>query len=196
MDLILVTEDELSMAVMQRLLSVSGRDFRIYAPIVTGGVDAIRLNVPVYRNACHVLPHVVLVDLDRTACAPTLVKTWGLDDRPGSLLFRVVVRTVEAWLIADAVGLAEELLVAQVKVPAHPEDLEHPKRELVNLARRSRSRRLAAEIAPAPGSRANVGPKYNVRLCDFVLNRWDPSRAAVRAPSLARAMHRLDEFMR
>ena len=196
MDLMLVAEDELSMAVMRRLLSASGRHFRIYAPIVTGGVDAIRLKIPVYRNACHVLPHVVLVDLDRTACAPTLLKTGGLEVRPASLLFRVVVRTVEAWLIADAVGLAAELLVAQVKVPARPEDLEHPKRELVNLARRSRSRRLAAEIAPAPGSRANVGPKYNARRCDFVLNRWDPFRAAARAPSLAKAMHRLDGFMR
>lgn len=192
----LVAEDELSMAVMRRLLSASGRGFRIYAAIVAGGVDAIRRGIPVYRNACHVLPHVVLVDLDRTACAPTLLKTWGLEVRPVSLMFRVVVRTVEAWLIADAAGLAAELLVAQVKVPAHPEDLEHPKRELVNLARRSRSRRLAAEIAPAPGSRANVGPKYNARLCDFVLNRWDPFRAAARAPSLAKAMHRLDGFMR
>ena len=91
MDVVLVAEDELSMAVIQRLLSQTGRGFRIYASIVTGGVDAIRARMPVYRNACRVLPHVVLVDLDRTGCAPTLLKTWGLDARPTSLLFRVVV---------------------------------------------------------------------------------------------------------
>jgi hypothetical protein len=195
-DLVLVAEDELSMAVLRRLLADTGRDFGVTNAIITRGVDVIRMRVPVYLNACRAVPHIVLVDLDRAPCAGDLIDGWGLARAPESLMFRVVVRTVEAWLLADAEGLAEQLQVACVKVPAKPELLEQPKQALVNLARASRKHRIRDEIAPGPDSRSKVGPYYNARLCDFVSQRWSPRRAAEQAPSLAKAMRRLDEFLR
>ena len=195
MDLVLVAEDVLSMAVMQRLLADCQREFCVHTPIISGGVDAIRKRVPVYRNACRVLPHVLLIDLDRTACAAELLQSWGLTQKMQSLLVRVAVRTVEAWLLADALGLAEQLKVSPSKIPSHPETLENPKQTLVNLARHSRSRRLASELAPSPGSRAQVGPLYNARLCEFVAHRWSPQHASKGAPSLAKTILRLSEFM-
>ena len=195
MELVLVAEDALSMAVMRRLLADCGRGIQVHTAIISGGVDAIRKRVPVYRNACRVLPHVLLIDLDQTPCAPDLLESWGLTHKMPTLLIRVAVRTVEAWLLADALGLAEQLKVSPTKIPSRPETLENPKQTLVNLARHSRSRRIASELAPSPGSRAQVGPLYNTRLCEFVAQRWSPQKASKGAPSLAKTILRLDEFV-
>lgn len=196
LELLVVVEDLLSAAVMRRLLAGNSMRRCSIEPIrVMDGVDRIRQLVPVFVNACRVIPHVVLADLDREGCAPQLLADWRLTRPPAELLVRIAVREVEAWLLADADGLAEFLQVPKVKIPPQPELLEDPKRMLVNIARRSRSRRLAAERAPRPGSRAQTGPLYNQRLGGFVSESWNVERAAQEAPSLARALAALEKFI-
>jgi hypothetical protein len=72
-----------------------------------------------------------LVDLDRDVeCAPPLCEKWV--PQPGPYLcFRVAVREVEAWLMADSESLASFLKVARHRVPPHPEQLLEPKTEMV-----------------------------------------------------------------
>ena len=190
----LVVEDALSEAVMRRLLGRSSRAFGIERILVTNGVDGIRQRVPAFLNACHVIPHVVLADLDAGDCAVQLLSTWQLSRLPLELLVRVAVREVEAWLLADADGLAAFLQVSKTKIASRPETLEDPKQTLVNIARRSRSRRLASEIAPSSGSCARTGPLYNQQLSRFASDSWNVDRAALEAPSLARALKALDRF--
>lgn len=191
----LIVEDALSDAVMRRLLTHSSRPFDIHSSLLTHGVSGIKRRIPVFLNACSVIPHVVLTDLDTAGCAPELLADWRLTRLPAELLFRVAVREVEAWLLADAEGVAEFLQVPKVKIPVRPETLADPKQALINIARRSRSRRLAAEIVPPVGSRAQIGPLYNQRLGRFAGEAWSVDRAAQEAPSLARTLMALDRFV-
>lgn len=194
--IVAVVEDELSEAVVRRIVAGSGRHFLIDRVINERGNSQIRVGVPKYKSASHVLPHFVLTDLDRLPCAPELLDTWGVGRLPPRMLFRVAVREVEAWLLADREGIADFLSVAVTKIPAEPEKLDDPKLSLINLARKSRRRRLAQELVPANGSSAPYGPLYNARLTEFVNGKWDLERARRCSPSLDRALLRVVGFLR
>lgn len=193
--IVAVVEDELSEAIVRRIVADSGRRLLIDRVINARGNSQIRLGIPKYRNAAKAVPHLVLTDLDRLACAPELLAEWQVGHLPAGMLFRVAVREVEAWLLADRPGIAEFLAVSEVKIPAQPEQLDDPKLSLINIARKSRKRRLAEEIVPAPGSAAPYGPLYNVRLAEFVANRWNPGRARQASPSLDRTLTRVAGFL-
>lgn len=114
--------------------------------------------------------------------------------RHSNLIFRVAVREVEAWLLADKVNLAGFLHVPERFFPGAPDEIADPKAALLNLARRSRLSDIKGSLLPKRGSTAHVGPGYNECLGGFVRNRWDVRAAAGGSPSLARAMHRLESF--
>jgi hypothetical protein len=80
--LIIAVEDELSGAVMERLLSVSGWTFnaRVFN---ARGFGALKRGMAKFREASKSLPHIVLTDLDRYPCPPALLDDWG-----GQLNFR------------------------------------------------------------------------------------------------------------
>lgn len=89
-----------------------------------------------------VTPWIVLVDLDSDHdCAPPLRAAWLPHPAP-QMCFRVAVRAVEAWLMADAERLAAFIGVARRRISADPEREENPKRAMVNLARSSRASRV------------------------------------------------------
>jgi hypothetical protein len=194
-DLVLVVEDALSLALVQRLVAHSGRGFRVYRTLIERGVENIRKSLPKYLGASHTLPHVIVVDLDRGVCAAALREQWGLTHLPPRVLFRVAVRESESWVMADRHGFAQFAEIALSKVPQDPDDLPDPKQTLVNLARRSRNKRLAQELTPAQGSAVSIGPLYNERLGQFVQQDWNVDEAAAVSPSLARARDRLQTFV-
>lgn len=195
LSILVVVEDELSEAVMRRLVASAGSRLRVDRVVNERGNSKIKAGIPKYKLASHTVPHIVLTDLDRTPCAPTLLDEWRISKLPPQMLFRVAVREVEAWLLADRHGLADFLAVPAIKIPLDPESLEDPKRSLINIARRSRKRRLAQEIVPEIGSAATIGPLYNARLSEFVRQGWNIDEARWAAPSLDRALRRVSEFL-
>lgn len=193
--LIIAVEDELSGAVMSRLIAFSGRQFVIDRIINARGYGQLKAGIAKYRLASRVLPHVLLTDLDRSPCPPALLDSWGARNLPSQLLLRIAVREVEAWLLADREGLADFLHIDVNKMPHAPEQEKDPKQKLINLARKSKKRRMAQEIVPEPGSSAPIGPLYNKHFVDFVNSRWNIEQASANAPSLARALSRLSTFL-
>lgn len=191
---VLVFEDELSEAVLRRLLIHSGRPFVVSHGILARGFGNIKRDVSKYKTACRAVPHIVLTDLDQSPCPPALLELWGVVNRPDELLFRVAVREVEAWLLADAAGLAAFMNVLSSRFPAYPESVIDPKQALISVARRSKSR-VAREIVPSAGSIASQGPLYNEHLCRFVRDHWNVQAALIKAPSLARTVARLSDFL-
>ncbi len=190
--IVLVVEDTLSEAALRKMTtSVNLITERV---ICTKGNGQIRQGIGKFKNASNVFPHVVLTDLDCYHCAPALLEDWGATDLPPRLLFRIAVREVEAWLLADRDGIANFLKIPLSKVPLNPENESDPKQKLVNLARKSQSRRLALEIVPPVGSRAPIGTLYNERMCEFVIKHWNIQRALENAESLRRAMKRIAEI--
>ena len=180
---------------MEKLLAHTGRGYAVTRQLVERGFGNIRRSVVKYRNASHVLPHVVLTDLDQVACPPYLRAQWGVAVLPDSMLFRVAVREVEAWLLADRVGFSAFAGIPQNKISQIPESLDDPKQALLNLVRRSRNRRLALELVPGQGSSMSIGPLYNERLSTFVRESWDVEAAMELAPSLKRTVDRLHTFL-
>lgn len=152
------------------------------------GKSSLLQKVSGYNNAAQHAPWMVLVDLDRDqSCAPLLCNAW-LANRAPLLCFRVAVKAVEAWLLADKAYLAEFLGVSKEKIPTNPEALGNPKVELVNLASFSRRRAIRDDMVPQEGSGRQVGPAYSSRLIEFVSSSWRPEIAARHCDSLRRAI--------
>ncbi|HZP43166.1 MAG TPA: hypothetical protein VFD84_16885 [Candidatus Binatia bacterium] len=152
------------------------------------GKSALRDKIGGYNKAARHAPWFVLVDLNGDAdCAPPLRESWLAAPAP-QLCFRVAVRQVEAWLMADREALAKYLGIAQSRAPADPEALQNAKVEMVNLARRSRRKDVRADMVPREGSGRSVGPAYAARLIEYVESHWRPEVAAQGAESLRRAI--------
>lgn len=157
------------------------------------GIDYLRKKIKGFNaRAEYGQPILALVDfLDTDVdCPPELLRQW-LPNRSDIFLLRAAVRSIESWLLADRNGIARFLGVSISRVPSDPEHLDHPKRALINVARRSRLRDVKYGMLPAPTSSALVGPEYAILLERFALEQWNPDGAASIAPSLARAIERL-----
>lgn len=191
----LVVEDELSEAVLRKLVNHSAHNLSIYGVYLTGGFGKIKSNIERFKNASNAMPHIVLTDLDRHECVPSMLKNWGVGTIPQGLLFRVAVCEVEAWLLADREGFAKYLNLPLTKIPQYPEQESDPKQVLFNVVRKCKKRRLVEEIVPAAGSSASLGPLYNQRMCGFVRESWNIQRASINSDSLTRAIARITVFM-
>lgn len=157
------------------------------------GKQWLRQQIGGYRNASAHAAWFVLVDLDRDECPPQLRRNWGDADAARGLCFRVAVRAVESWLLADRDGLAKFLGVARGTLPDWPDATPDPKRVLIDAASRSRRGGVRDAIVPRPGARQ--GPLYAAELGRFVDERWDATAAAGRSPSLDRCRRRLAELI-
>lgn len=201
----IAAEDELSEAVLRRMLLLVQSPVEVVAslPVKKGwqkeggknGYGYIRKQLPAFNAASAKMPHIVLLDLDDRACPQAMIRDW-LESKPHSpqLLVRVAVREVEAWLLADQQGMAEYLHIRAKCIPANPERLKDPKRFVVRLAARSRSKEIRESLAPAAGTRSRVGPYFTRSLIGFVRNFWDLDEAVKHSESLARAVKSLRQF--
>ncbi len=133
----LAVEDALSEAVLRRVLAESGREYAVGAVYCRGGFGYLKRTIRGWNNAARGTPFVVLTDLDRGECAPSLICEWLPGFIHPNLLLRVAVREVEAWLIGDRENMARFLRCPLSRVPTSPEALDDPKRALVELARDS-----------------------------------------------------------
>jgi hypothetical protein len=187
----LACEDELSEAVLRRLLLEVERGYAVGFTYRRGGFGYLRRTVAGWNSAAQSVPLVLLTDLDQNPCASALIKDWLPGPRHPNLLFRVAVREVESWVLADAEGLARCLGVPSRLIPRNPDNLLDPKVELIAVAARSRSSEVRTGIVPKPGSTARQGPDYNRLLVRFVQSTWNIDAACLASPSLARSVKSL-----
>ena len=185
-------EGDVDEAVLRRVLKHVG----LSLGVVHGreGKQTLLKQLGGYNNAARFAPWVVLVDLDGDCpCAPPCVQGW-LPAPSLQMCFRVAVRAVEAWVLADREHIASSLGISLQRVPDNPDILAHPKTALVNLARQSRSRAVREDLVPRQRSGRSVGPLYTARLMKFVEDEhagWRPDQAAIRSDSLRRCIDRL-----
>lgn len=191
----LVFEDVLSEKVLRKLICCSAVDYSIGQTLPGGGYGWIKKKIHGLNAAAKGMPYFVLTDLDTHECAPVFVKEWLGVPRHPNLLFRVAVREVEAWLLGCREAFAAFLGVPENRIPPNVDEIQDPKRFLVDLARRSRKGSIRRDIVPQSGSTAKVGPDYNGRLMSFVEEYWDPAVAKDRSLSLKKALEALDEFV-
>ncbi len=190
----LVVEDLLSEAVLRKLLECSSKDYAVGTCYCQGGVGYIKNKIMGFNHAARGTPFLVLADLDNVVCPPDLIKQWFMQPKHPNLIFRIAVREVEAWLLADRKGFAGYSRISEKKIPAASEDITDPKRTLIALVKHSPLADLRSDIVPREGTTAKIGPNYNGRLIDFVHSKWNVKNAKNNSLSLSRAIEVLHNF--
>ena len=175
-------EGDLDEAVLRRVLEHAG----LPLGVVHGrkGKQYLLQSMRGYNNVARFAPWMVQVDLDQDcACAPTCRAQW-LPNPSARMLFRIVVRAIEAWLLSDRARISDWLRVATAKVSGDPENLADPKQHLIGFV-------------PRTGSGRAVGPLYTSTMIQFVEDRtsgWRPEQARSLSMSLSRCLQRLDQL--
>jgi hypothetical protein len=195
-------EDEPSAAVARKLVATRNSRkkhslvFRDGFPSIMRGSGAIKSNCEAFlRMAKGGIYSFILTDLDSADCACSLIRSWfSIPNKnnlilPSQCIFRVAVREIESWIIADHEAWAEFIGIPAENFSTKPDELDDPKRHLLNVIRRKGRKKIHREMLPSGA--AQIGPRYNEILCDFVENAWEPERAAKNSPSLDRAIKAL-----
>jgi hypothetical protein len=186
-------EGRIDVAVLARLIARSGVSVRVYN---TRGKSRLDSKLEAYNQAALYSPWAILRDLDQDAdCAGILARR--LISQPASAMcFRIVVRSIECWLWSDRPRFSDVFHVPLARVPQESENEAAPKQAMLGLLRHSSK----AEIRDAMVRRSRrgiqeVGPEYNARFENFVADEWRPQSAAKTAPSLSRAMARIEHLI-
>ena len=166
-----------------------------YRVIITGGKIKFDARLCNYNQAARHGAWLALRDSDHDAgdCPATRRCTLLTVPQSPALCLRLAVRTVEAWLLADAEAFAEHFSVSGAKVPREPESLDHPKEALVNACRSSRRRDVRAAMVPPPRT-SGTGPEYTTFISRYCREVWRPDTAAFAAPSLRRTLAEIDRL--
>ena len=189
----IAVEDFLSEAVVRKLVQQLNPRFAIGHCYCRGGYGYLKRTVRGFNNAAKGVPFLMLVDLE-AECPPTQIREWLSVPIHPNFSFRVAVKEVESWLIADRLGFASFLGISRNLMPNNVDGIDDPKQCLINLAKRSRNRKLREAIVPSPNSTAKVGPDYNGQLSSFVFNAWNTEEAMKNSDSLSRAINAISKF--
>jgi len=190
----LAVEDALSESVLRQMLRQSGRPFAPGTCFGHVGFGYLKNKIAGFNNAAKGVPFLVLADLDRVECAPSLINDWLSVPRHHNLLFRIAGRSVESWLLAHRSACAKFLGISEKNIPAKPDELNQPKDVLIQLAAQSPRKTLREAIVPQQGSTARIGPDYNGRLSAFIHENWKVKEAVKHSPSLLRAFEAITSF--
>jgi hypothetical protein len=165
-------------------------------PSVMSGYGEIKKKSPAFLNMAKAgIRTFTLTDLDTRVCAVDMIRDWfAIPDNdelslPDKVIFRVAVREVESWILADRAAWSQYIGIPACNFSAAPDSLCDPKQHLLDVVRTKGNRKVHKEMLPT-GS-ANVGPRYNEVLCTFVESKWSPTRASANSPSLDRAIRSL-----
>ena len=182
--MMVVVEGDTDLPYVRKLVSEAG--LTVTSEVDAGGKGSIDRDLKKYNAMAKTMPLLVVRDLDHDApCGGTFVAQLKLKQSRW-LRLRVAVRELEAWVLADAVGLSKFLGVDAKWLPEDPDSETNPTRSLLSIATRSPAR-IRRKLLPEKGSAAVVGPLYEAALIEFGELGWDAARAAKRSPSLRRA---------
>lgn len=182
------TEDVLSEAVAIRLIKLTDGKLVVSQTLRKNGFGYLRKK---FDNFCQLAEHspvLLITDLDMLECAPKLVSQWSAGKKiPQQLLFRVAVREIESWILADHEGLKKFFGGKIGSISSNPDSLPNPKATLLTLAQKAPAK-IRNGLVAKKGSLAIQGVEYNILLSDFVNSIWSPIKASERSESLARAI--------
>lgn len=189
----LIVEDQLSEVVARKMLEEAGRNYQVKTPLLWNK-DKIRGKISDINDSARGFVYFVLTDQDTAdRCPPQAINELS-NPMHQNLLYRFAVMEVESWVMAHRKAISKFLSVSLNKIPTNTDSIPHPKEYLVGIAKKSKSSRIRKDIAPRDNSTSKVGPDYNGRLTDFVINHWNIRTASQCSPSLRRAFERLNTF--
>jgi hypothetical protein len=186
-DIYIASEDALSEAVVDRLVADENHGLNVSNRLPKKGKGYLQQKFSSLVKLAQHIPVILLVDLDSEKCPVKLISSWNKSGHiPNKMLFRVAVREVESWVLADRKGFSEFAKIPISKMPTDPESILDPKTALINLVSHYGSKDIKADIAPKANSTAKQGLLYNERLAGFVRDTWSPDEASRVSESLLR----------
>ncbi len=189
----LIFEDNLSEAVMTKILMQFPDKYEIYQSYSGQGFGYLKTNIKGFNQASIINPHFMLTDLDRYECPMALRNDWIDFELQDNFIFRIAVREVESWVLADRESLSRYFNVALANFPIKPDLESDPKNTLIQLARRSKKREIREDIVPI-NTNAKIGPNYNGCLSEYVFKFWSIENAILNSESLERTYLKLKNF--
>jgi len=190
----LVFEDDLSEAVMIKILEQFSDKYEVYQSYQGNGFGYLKTNIKGFNQASIVNPHFMLTDLDNYDCPIALKNDWIDFEIRNNFIFRIAVREVESWLLADRKGLSKFFNVSIINFPPNPDLVIDPKNTLIQLAKRSNKREIREDIVPI-NRNATIGPNYNGCLTEFVYKYWSFDNAKLLSNSLRKTYEKLRDFI-
>lgn len=185
----LAAEGIIDFAILRRLTLDAG----LSPGIEYGGKGKSKFDASLkgYNKAAAFAPWLAARDMDQDAKCPNELVRRLLPVSADFMRFRIVVRSAEAWLLADKKHFGDKFRIALKYIPDNPEELDHPKIAMLAALEKSSSKNIRTDMV---GPRQAIGPQYNTNLREFAESEWNPEKAGETAPSLARARARLTEF--
>ncbi len=191
----LAVEDLLSEVVLRKIIEQVDTNFCVNVCLGRKGNGYLKKNINAFNYAAQKIPYLVLTDQDSVCnCPPRIIDSWFKTKVSPNMIFRVAVMEVEAWVLAHREEFSNFLGIPTIRIPNDVDTIENPKEFLVNLARKSRIRRLRDDLVPRDGSTASIGPDYNNRLSGFINDIWDVKVAINHSDSLNRVFLKLQNF--
>jgi len=194
----LLAEGHLEIAAATRVLKFCGHE--IGTVFGTKGCNYIKEKAAVFNNyATSQTGMLVLTDFRDSGedCILTALNEYVYKKYPfpsDTYLFCFSIYELESWLLADNSGFAKFMNVAVSNIPLDPESDNDPKKTIVNIARKSKTRSIREGVAPPPGHRAKVGPEYFSLMSEFIMYHWNIENAIKRAPSLEWCVNKLKKM--
>jgi len=202
-DIFIVGEDDVTKEIIRVLVSKYAPNLRIKRAEPLRG-SQLKGMIGAYNNLSESIPVVLLEDLDTEDCAPSAKKKLlnGLTQKE-DFIVNIAVDEAEAWLYADAEGLASYLRVPIESIPqAKPMRMGGPRARMEvdtnqktsmhltkELIFHSTDSTLIKQIASSDGR--CKGKEYNPAILPFIQNMWNPENARLRSYSLDSSIKRI-----
>ena len=191
----IATEDQLSEAIALRLISEIPAPHVVQHSLGKRGNGYLYSKMGSWYQMADYQVMLVLTDLDSSKCPVEFRDQWlAARPLPASLVFRIAVREVESWVLADHLAM-RELVGNKGVLPKEPDVLPDPKQALLRLSKTA-PKSMRDDLIKSIDGQLRQGVGYNARLTHWINTVWSPERAAERSPSLARARIRLREAAR
>jgi hypothetical protein len=190
----IAVEDKLSEAVIKKIIKTSKQPYIVGACFCRGGFGYLKKNVKGFNNASKASVFLLLTDLDTTECAPTLIRQWLTCPQNPNFLFRIAVKEIESWLLADRINFANFLGIPVQLIPLITDEINDPKRFILNLTTKSKNSSLRNGMIFSQKNTLKPGPNYNACLNTFIENFWDIHEAIHHSPSLKRTVDAINNL--
>ena len=178
--------------VAEKLIRAAGRQPRRI--LSAGGKSKLDPKLPGFNLSARHHPWLIIRDLDNDGdgrCFPDILARFIGGEISGRLAFRLPVRSVESWLLADRESFSDFFHVPPSKVPSDPDQLDNPKLAVVAACRSSGQRGIRLAMVPRQKSGRAVGAEYAATIREYAVSQWRLPQASVGSPSLRRTMERI-----
>jgi hypothetical protein len=202
----IVGEDDVTLAVIRRVLAYCSADYKIIQNLPARG-GQIKSKISEFNKLSETHPVVLLIDLDSDDCAPLLFNTL-VKDKNKNFIFNIAVDEAEAWLMADRKGFASYFKIKIEDMPSVYLTKQGGNKALTEmnftykssmyltheLIKKSKNSEYIQQLTPKKN--AAKGPEYNSCMLPFIQNAWNIDDARKNSDSLNRMILRIEKLIR